>query len=113
MSPQFERRGSVSSALSRLYPRQSLHDVTNLIFWHDVFFEVIISGIVACGVVWALTSLNPALYTLSITHFAFFAASLIFSFCDGWSTINGTFFNPAVALAFFVAGRITFARCML
>lgn len=110
LTPQIERQRSVTSKLSRLYPRQSLRDVTDLIFWHDVFFEVIISGIVACVVIWALTSLNPVLYTLSVTHIAFFAASLIFSYGDGWSTINGAIFNPAVVFALFIIGRITFAR---
>ena len=95
---------------SKLYPHQSILELQCPLFWHDVVYEVIVTASVAAGVVWALNNVNPVMYTLSITHFAFFAATLIFSYSEGYCTISGTFFNPAVALAFFLVGRISLAR---
>jgi Major intrinsic protein len=88
-------------------------DVISPLFWHDVFFEIVVSGGVTCGVVWALTSLNPAIYQLSTTHFAAFASAVVLGYSEGFVTINGAFFNPVVVLAFFITGRISTARCEL
>ena len=88
-------------------------DVISPLFWHDVFFEMVVTGIVTCGVVWALTSLNPVIYQLSTTHFAAFAAALVLGYSEGYVTINGAFFNPVVVLAFFITRRISAARCEL
>ena len=107
------KNSSISSWIwtsSMRFFHRCLHDVSSPLFWHDVMFEVVISGSVGCAVIWVLMSLNPMMYTLSTTHFAFFAIALTLAYADSYSSINRTLFNPAIVFAVFVTGRISFTR---
>ena len=63
-----------------------------------------------CLLIWIGVSPDPALYKPSITHFGIFAGLLAFVLFEGFVPMSGASMSPARSWAFFLAGRMTFAR---
>lgn len=95
------------------YPYESIDDLQNPVFWRDVFIETILCMFVECCVIWALTTLHPAMYVPSTTHFGLFAGFFIYSLIEGYGPVSGAPMNPAGVWGFFLAGRMSFARTVM
>jgi glycerol uptake facilitator-like aquaporin len=99
--------------LRHCYPHESIDDLQNPVFYRDVFIETILCGIVECCVIWALTTLNKAMYIPSTTHFGLFAGFFIYVLIEGYGPVSGAPMNPAGVWGFFLAGRMSAARMVL
>lgn len=98
------------SWLYQCYPRESLDDLVNPVFWRDVFIETLVCMFIECCVVWALVTCNKDMYVPGTTHFGLFAGFFIYALIEGYGPISGAPMNPAGCWGFFLAGRMSAAR---
>ena len=93
-----------------LYPRESIDDLLNPVFYMELVVEGILCAYVMCLVIWCLNTLNAAAYSPNTTHFGLFAGFFIMYVIEAYGPITGAPINPAGVWGFFLAGRISLAR---
>lgn len=96
-----------------LYPRESIDDLFNPVFYRDVFVECVLCAYVMACVIWALMTLHEAAYKPNTTHFGLFAGFFVMLIIEAYGPICGAPINPAGCWGFFLAGRLSFARSKL
>lgn len=108
------RRRSDPCSLQRLrrllYPRESVDDLLNPVFYLDLVVECVASFYVMACLVWAMMTLKTDSYQPNTTHFGLFAGFIIMTLIEAYGPISGAPINPAACLGFFVAGRISLVR---
>ena len=92
------------------YPKESIDDLLNPVFYMELVVECILCAYVMCLVIWCLNTLNPAAYSPNVLHFGLFAGFFIMYVIEAYGPITGAPLNPAGVWGFFIAGRISFAR---
>lgn len=101
---------NVVTVLKCYYPTQSLKEIKDPLFWRDVLIETVCCMFIEACVIWALTTLHPAMYMPSTTHFGLFAGFFIYELIEGYGPHTGCPINPAGCWGFFLAGRLSAAR---
>lgn len=103
----------ISRLKTLLYPRESIDDLLNPVFYRDVFVECVVCAYVMACVIWALMTLHVTSYKPNTTHFGLFAGFIIMLLIEAYGPISGAPLNPAGCWGFFLAGRISLARLVL
>lgn len=93
-----------------LYPRDSIDDLLNPLFYMELFIECVLCAYTMACVIWCLMTLHPESYSPSTTHFGLFAGFIIMLLIEAYGPLTGAPINPAGCWGFFIAGRISLAR---
>jgi glycerol uptake facilitator-like aquaporin len=91
----------------------SWKDLSNPLFWRDVFAEFLLCLIILFYLGLCLITNNPALYTLSTTHFGVFTCFIVYSMLEGWGPFGGAHLNPSATFSFMLCGRVSLAKGIL
>lgn len=110
-----DRRSSQMASFSlrrkvKEFVRTNVDDFLNPFFWVEVLVEFILCTFVSIIVIWALTTINPARYNPSSTHFAIFAGVAIIALIEGYGPLCGAPVNPVGVWGFLIVGRISLVK---
>lgn len=92
------------------FVRTNVDDFLNPLIWVEVLVEYILCTFVSIIVIWALTTINPARYNPSSTHFAIFAGVAIIALIEGYGPLCGAPVNPVGVWGFLIVGRISLVK---
>lgn len=91
-------------------PRPQIREMSQIVFWKDMFIEAMALGYILIVVILLLNTCNPDYYTPSPLIIGLFAALMIYTTIDGWGPMSGCLLNPAAVLSFYLCGRMSFVR---